>query len=596
MKQTDALKINSGFALYKRLWTYLRRYWKVFAVSLVAMVIAALTDTAFAWLMKPLINSGFVERDPHVMLMVPLAIVGLFLTRGVFSFINDYSSTWLSGHLVASIREELFAKLLHLPVSYYDDHSSGRLMSRVTNDVNQVTDAGFNIITVIVKDGVTVLGLLGLLFYHDWQLTLICLAMIPVVGISIRTVGRRLRRLAHVNQKYMGELMQVLGESIDCQKVVKIYGGEQYETSRFAKAVHALRRNQVKQAATSSSNTGITQFIIALALAVIIYFASVRSAHGFSAGDFLSFLTAMIMLFAPVKRITGVNQSLQRGLAAAESVFTFLDEPSEPDYGKRELQHTQGQLAFCDVSFRYERSEKPALANINFVVGAGETLALVGSSGSGKTTLANLIPRFYDPGSGKILLDNIDIREYTIRSLRAQIAFVGQSVELFNDTVAANISYGCKRTVSREELIEVAKAANALEFIEGMSEGFETLIGENGVRLSGGQRQRLAIARALLKNAPILILDEATSALDTHSERLVQGALENLMKNRTTIVIAHRLSTIENADRIMVLRQGRIVEEGPHAALIEQGGIYAQLHKLQFKEPAPSASNTRETV
>jgi subfamily B ATP-binding cassette protein MsbA len=588
LNQENISSFKESFALYKRVWMYLRRYWKVFALSLLSMLVAASTDTAFAWLMKPLINGGFIEHDPLLMVIVPLAIVGLFLIRGIFSFISDYASTWLSGHLVASMREDLFHKLLNLPVSYYDDYSSGRLMSRITNDVSQVTDAGFNIITVVVKDGFTILGLLTLLLYHDWQLTLICLAMIPVVAMSIRLVGKRLRRLAHVNQKHVGEIMQVLGESISCQKMVKVYGGEEYEARRFAQAVHAMRRNQVKQSATTSSNTGITQFIIALALAVIIYFASVRSAYGFSAGDFLSFLTAMIMLFAPVKRITGVNQSLQRGLAAAESVFNFLDIPSEPDEGETHLHTTQGMLRFENVGFHYVRAEKPALININFTVQSGETIALVGSSGSGKTTLVSLIPRFYDPTHGHIFLDGIDTRQYTLRSLREHIAFVSQDVVLFNDTVEANIIYGCKKAVTREVLLNAAKAANALDFIEEMPDGFNTLIGENGVRLSGGQRQRLAIARALLKNAPILILDEATSALDTHSEKLVQGALENLMKNRTTIVIAHRLSTIENADRIMVLHYGQIIEEGTHHSLLKLNGAYAQLHKLQFKEPTIS--------
>jgi subfamily B ATP-binding cassette protein MsbA len=575
---------QESFALYKRVWGYLRHYWKMFAVSLFAMIIAASTDTAFAWLMKPLINEGFVERDPVMRVTVPLAIVGVFLVRGIFSFINDYSSTWLSGHLVTSMREELFCKLLNLPVSYYDDYPSGRLMSRITHDVSQVTEAGFNIITVVVKDGFTILGLLTLLFYHDWQLTLICLTMVPIVGISIRLVGKRLRKLAHANQQHVGELMQILGESIDCQKMVKVYGGQAYENKRFTRAIQAVRRNQIKQSATTSSNTGITQFIIALALATIIYFASIRSAYGFSAGDFLSFLTAMIMLFSPVKRITSINQSLQRGLAAAESVFGFLDVPSEPDMGKQVLHLTEGKLRFENVRFQYLRSEKPALIDINFSVQPGETIALVGSSGSGKTTLVNLIPRFYDPIQGHIFIDDVDTRQYTLYSLREQIAFVSQDVVLFNDTIEANIMYGCKQPVTKEALIQAAHAAHALAFIEDMPEGFATLIGENGVRLSGGQRQRLAIARALLKNAPILILDEATSALDTQSERLVQEALENLIKNRTTIVIAHRLSTVEKADRIMVLNHGVIVEEGTHQSLLHLNKIYAQLHKLQFKE------------
>lgn len=581
---SDPHAIDS-FGLYKRLFGYLKQYWKLFALSLLALAVAAATEPAFARLMKPLVDGGFVERDGASMIWTPLAIVGLFLLRGVTSFINDYSTTWLAGHLVMRLREEMFEKLLRLPVSYYDDNASGRVLSRIAYDVNQVTEAGFNIITVTVKDGITILGLLTLLFYTDWQLTLICLTMIPVVGVSIRFVGRRLRALSRQNQATMGQMTQVLGESIDCQRVVKVYGGEKYEAQRFMRSANQLRLNGVKQAATTSSNTGITQLIVSVALAVIIYFASVRASHNqFTAGDFMSFLTAMIMLFAPVKRITSINQSLQKGLAAAESVFGFLDEAAEHDPGQRELGRAQGKIEFRQLQFRYPSAECDALAGLNLQIRPGETVALVGSSGSGKTTLVNLLPRFYDPSAGQILLDDVPLTELRLANLRSQIAMVSQDVTLFNDSVAANIAYGRLAQVSREQIVEAARAANALDFIEAMPQGLDTLIGENGVRLSGGQRQRLAIARALLKNAPVLILDEATSALDTQSERLVQAALERLMENRTTIVIAHRLSTIENADRIVVMNQGQIAEMGSHADLLARNGLYANLHRLQFKE------------
>ncbi|MXR37937.1 lipid A export permease/ATP-binding protein MsbA [Craterilacuibacter sinensis] len=574
----------ASLALYRRVMGYLRPHWKVFAVSLLTMTIAAATEPLFARLMKPLIDGGFVDRDPAAIIWTPLAIVGLFLVRGVASFINEYSSSWLSGHLVQSLREEMFARMLRLPVNYYDHHPSGRILSRVAFDVTQVSEAGFNVITVTVKDGITVIGLLGLLLYTDWKLTLICLAVMPAVSFCVRFVSRRLRGLSRKNQQDMAQLTQVLSESIDCQRVVKIYGGEAYEATRFGRAAEAIRHNLVKERSTSAASTGVTQLIIACALAVILYYAGVQAQAGhFSAGDFMSFLTAMLMLFAPIKRITSISQTVQKGLAAAESVFSFLDEQGEADHGRVRLQAPKGELVFERVSFTYPGAERLALDGVELSVRAGETVALVGSSGSGKTTLTSLIPRFYEPDGGRILLDGIPLTEISLASLRANIALVSQDVVLFNDSVAANIAYGRIGEVSLDEVREAARAANALEFIEAMPQGFDTMIGENGTRLSGGQRQRLAIARAILKNSPILILDEATSALDTQSERLVQSALERLMQGRTTLVVAHRLSTIENADRIVVMHQGQVAEAGRHQELLAQDGIYKTLHRLQYQ-------------
>ena len=581
----------SSWALYKRLFGYLRQYYKVFLVSTVAMTIAAATEPLFALLMKPLIDEGFVEKNSSIMNMIPLAIIGLFLLRGLTSFINDYTSTYLSGHLVQSLRKELFDKMLSLPTTYYDNNATGRTISRITNDVGQITVAGFNVITVVIKDGVTAIGLMALLLYTDWQLTLITLVVLPGVALCVRFVAKRLRGLSRRSQILMGQLTQILSESVDCAKIVKIYGGQRFESVRFDRASNDIRRNQIKQNSTSSLNTGITQLIIAMALALILYLATQRAqSNNFTAGNFMSFLTAMLLLFAPIKRITSISQSLQIGLAAAESVFGFLDEQSEPDNGTIELSRTTGNIQFHQVRFRYEGANINAINNLNLTIPAGKTVALVGFSGSGKTTVTSLIPRFYLPTSGHISLDNIPIDDYTLGSLRAQMALVSQEVVLFNDTVAANIRYA-KPESSFEEVVAAAKAANALEFIETMPEQFDTLIGENGVKLSGGQRQRLAIARALLKNAPILILDEATSALDTQSERLVQAALDNLMQNRTTLVVAHRLSTIEGADLILVMEQGQVVEEGTHEQLIQLEGRYALLHKMQFKDKETVSSN-----
>jgi len=573
---------HHSITVYRRILGYLGRYWRMLAVALGAMATMAITEPVFARLVKLLVDSGFVTRDNDIMAMMPFYIVGIFLVRGTANFANEYATSWLSSQLVRQLRDEMFAKLMRLPVQFFDDQPAGRLMSRITYDVGQVTEAGFNVVTVVVKDGLTILGLLGLLLYTDWRLTLVCFTVIPAVAISIRVVAKRLRKLARAGQQEMGNLTQVLGETVHGQRIVKVYGGQDAETGRFTRTTDALRHNTVKQSAASSISTSTTQFMIACALAVIVHFASSRAANGsFTAGDFMSFMTGMLMLFGPLKRITGVNQSLQRGLAAAESVFAFLDEQAEADHGTQEPASVAGEIVFEHLGLRYPKAQRDALSDVSLTVRAGETVALVGTSGSGKTSLVNLIPRFYEPSAGRILLDGVPLTDIQLAALRRHIALVSQEVVLFNDTVAGNIAYGMNADAAA--LAEAARAANALDFIEAMPEGFATLIGENGVRLSGGQRQRLAIARALLKNAPILILDEATSALDTQSERLVQAALENLMKNRTTLVIAHRLSTIEKANRIVVMEHGRIVEIGSHAELLAKGGAYAHFHALQFK-------------
>lgn len=575
-------------ALYGRLFSYLAGYWRIFAFSILAMLIVAASAPAFAALIKPLINEGFVEKNLQAMRWVPVAIVALFLVRGLANFANEYLTSYLSGHLVQRLREEMFAKMQRLPVGFYHEESSGRTMSRVLNDANLISDAGFNVITVLAKDGIGVVGLLFLLFYLDWQLTIITFLAFPVVGLGIRWVGLRLRQLSRENQQHMGQMTQVLSENIDCTKVVKVYGGQHHEQQRFALSAVDVRRNTVKQTAANSANTGITQLMVSIALATIIYFAAMRSQNNtFSAGDFMSFLTAMVMMFDPVKRITGIMQSLQRGMAAAESIFHFLDIPEEKDSGSLKIQQkAQGAIRLENIAFAYPHAEKNSINRINLNIRSGEMIALVGESGCGKSTLVNLLPRFFEPQQGKIYLDDIPIEEYTLSDLRRQMALVSQDVTLFNDTIAANVAYGDCADAAESSIIEALKAANAWEFIQKMPEGIHTLVGENGAKLSGGQRQRLAIARALLKNAPILILDEATSALDNESEKLVQTALDKLMQSRTTIVIAHRLSTVEHADRIIVMQEGKIAEEGTHKALLQQKGRYNALYQMQFSDHA----------
>ena len=579
------IKLGESYHLYKRIFTtYMSEFWGKFVISLVAMAIAAATEPAFARLMKPLIDKGFTDQDHRAMILTPLAVMGIFLIRAIASYINETTSTWLSGTIVEKMRKQMFRKLLSMPVQYYDTNNSGRMISRILFDVTQITEAGFNVITVTVKDGLTIIGLLGLLFYTNWQLTLFCFFTLPFVLVLVRVLAKKLRKLNKNNQEQYGLMTQVVTEAVQGQKVVKLFSGIDYETNRFSESVASIKENSVRQSGTASLNSGLSQFLVSVALSCILYFATTRSkANGFTAGDFISFITAMIMILQPMKRITNVTQSLQRGLASAESVFEFLDEEEEIDAGTVSLNEVIGNIKINNLSFKYPTSEKNVLDHINLEIKSGETVALVGSSGSGKTTLANLIPRFYIPSVGNITLDGVDLKEIKLNDLRNQIALVSQEVVLFNDSVYNNISYGSNTKFSKEDVYNAAKLANALEFIEKLPQGFETDIGENGTRLSGGQKQRLAIARAVLKNAPILVLDEATSALDNQSEKLVQEALDRLMANRTTIVIAHRLSTIQHADKIVVMEQGKVVEVGKHDELLAHNGVYSNLYNIQFR-------------
>jgi subfamily B ATP-binding cassette protein MsbA len=573
----------TSFHLYWRLLGYVKLYWRVFGLSILGTAMSAATEPLLPALLKPMLDGTFVHKDDVVMRWAPILILIIFLVRGVASFVGTYAIGWVGTKIVMDLREEMFRKLLTLPTRFYDDHATGNLISKLTFDVTQVTDAATNAVTVSVRDSIVIVGLLGWLFYLNWKLTLLSLVMMPIIAIIIRVLNNRLRNASRDTQRAMGNVTQVIEESIAAHKVVKLFGGQKYESNRFSEQANWVRRYFMKYMSAGATNVPLVQMVAAIALSIIIYIVTVQSrSDETTVGGFLSFITAMLMLTAPLKRITGVSQSMQRGLAAAESVFDLLDTPGEIDTGSFSIGRAIGHIAFEHVSLSYHQDDRLALRDVSLEIPAGQTIALVGASGSGKSTLANLVPRFYLPTSGRITLDGHDLADLTLPSLRANIALVSQEVVLFNDTLAANIAYGQMREVPEAEVTAAAQAAHAMEFISEMPEGLGTLVGERGVKLSGGQRQRIAIARAILKDAPILILDEATSALDSESERHVQAALETLMKGRTSIVIAHRLSTIEKVDRIIVMQKGKVVEAGTHRELLAKGGVYSQLYRVQF--------------
>ena len=570
-------------ALYLRLLSHVKPYWRVFLFGILAMTVVAATEPALPALMKPLIDGTFIEKDPDIMRWLPVVIVALFMVRGVASYLAAYALSWVGTRLVTDLRNAMFAKLLALPAAFHERQPSGALISKFTFDVTQVTAAATSALTVVFRDTLAIAGLLGYLLWLNWKLTLLALVMGPPIVAVVRLLGGRLRKSSREVQQAMGQITQVIEEAIGAHKVVKLFGGQEYEQRRFNHEANSVRRQLMKQVSAGASSAPIVQLIAAVALGVIIWFATQQSgAAQLSVGGFTAFVTGMLMLTAPLKRITDINEHVQKGLAAAESVFRLIDEKPEPDHGTLAIGRAHGEIRLEDVGLQYEGSERPALDGIDLTIAPGETVALVGPSGAGKTTLANLVPRFYHPTRGRITLDGHDLQALTLSSLRANISLVSQDVVLFNDTVVANIAYGAMNGAAEKDVVAAAEAAHAMEFIREMPQGLATLIGENGVKLSGGQRQRLAIARALLKNAPVLVLDEATSALDTESERHVQAALEALMRGRTTVVIAHRLSTVENADRIVVLDRGRIAEIGTHRELLERGGIYDKLYRIQF--------------
>lgn len=568
--------------LYLRLLRCLRPHWHIFALGVMAMVLYAATETAIPLLLKELLDGSFAKKSDHSVHTTPLLLVALFVARGLTDYLHTTALNIVANKVVLDLRTQMFDKLLRLPTSYFDKTTNAALISQFTYNTLQITPLVNITLITLVKDTLSVLGLLGYMLWMNWQLSLAFFTVLPLIGWTIRSVSKRLRALSQSQQTTIGALSHVLDEVISGHREIRIFGSERYEAKRFYDVANAIRRYTMKVVTTAAANGPVVQIIAVLALAGIIYYASLQSSmNQLTVGGFVSFFGAMALLLSPLKRLSNVNENLQRGLAAARTVFDFIDTPAEQEEGTQSLGRANGHLRFENVGFRYPNAEDAALAGINLEVRPGETLALVGASGSGKSTLMSLIPRFYSPTEGRILLDGIDIHDIRLPDLRANIGLVTQNVVLFNDTIAANIAYG-QPGIDEQTIRQAAQAANALEFIDALPQGLATEIGENGARLSGGQRQRISIARALLKNAPILLLDEATSALDTGSERAVQEALENARRGRTTIVIAHRLSTIVNADRIVVMQQGRIIEIGTHEELLAKQGAYSQLHAMQF--------------
>lgn len=574
---------KADHALYRRLLGFLHPYWKVFSLAVLCMVCTAATEPVFPAIMKHLLDSGFRTSEAHMVWLIPASIVLLFVARGLLSFVTNYLMTWVSTRLVVDLRRAMFDKLVGAPTHVFHTQPASQWIARLLYDVDNINQAATNLLVTAVRESLTAVALLSYLVYLDWKLTLITLTVGPVIALLIQSFGRRIRKASTASLAALRAVAHTVEETTAANKVIKIYGGQAQQKARFHSVTESFRRSMMKEAVPASALTPITHVTASVAIAFIIYMALSRAMGqaGDTAGGFVSFITAMLLLISPIKQLTTISPILQRGLAACESVFGVLDAPVEADMGLARLPNCKGDIRFENVSFRYPGSDKLALDEINLHINAGQTIALVGASGGGKSTLAALIPHFYTPDSGRITVDGVDIATLALTNLREQIALVSQDIVLLNESIRANIAFGQSCNSDDHKVKEAAIAAHAWEFISQLPLGLDTLTGENGATLSGGQRQRIAIARALLKDAPILILDEATSALDTESERVVQDALATLMHNRTTIVIAHRLSTIERADLILVLDQGRIVESGDHATLIQRNGYYASLQRLQ---------------
>ncbi|MBU9215376.1 lipid A export permease/ATP-binding protein MsbA [Burkholderia gladioli] len=577
---------TSPQAVMRRLWPYIRPLILIIVLAIVAMGVVAATEAGIPAMLKPLLDHGFgAHSSERAKWFVPAAIIGLALVRGVAQYASNYLLNYVSNRILLKLRLEMFERMIHTSASFFQRETASTVINAVVFEVNQILSVLTGVMITLVRDSMTVIFLLGYLFYLNWQLTLIVAVILPGIGWLVSKINRRLRRLNREHQTLTNELSYIVEETVAGYKVVKTHNGERYEMDRFTAMSKRLRGYAMRMTISGGLAQPITQFLSSIALAIVITIAVVQSANDqTTVGGFVAFVTSMLLVISPLKHLIDVNQPLQRGMTAAELIFGLIDEPLEPKGGGRPLAQARGEIEYRAVSFDYGASERPTLDRISFKVAPGEMVALAGPSGGGKSTLVNLLPRFFDATDGTILVDGVPIVDYDVHALRSQLAMVSQDVVLFNDSIAANVAYG--GTPNRERVQAALEAANLAEMVAAMPEGMDTLIGGNGMRLSGGQRQRLAIARAIYKDAPILILDEATSALDSESERHVQAALERLMEGRTTLVIAHRLSTIERADRILVLEAGRIAEEGSHDELLRRNGLYAHLHRIQFQQQA----------
>lgn len=566
--------------LYKRLLSYVKPFWPILVLGVTANILYSVIDASFTYMMRPFFDKGFINIDIEFIKKIPyIVLIGITL-RGLVSSLGSYCMTWVARSVVKVLRQKVFTHVLRLPADFYDEATSGQMLSKILYDVEQVAQVSAEALTDFVQNTCLIIGLLTVMMVICWQLSLMFLLTIPFVGLIVSYTNKRVRRISHKVQKTMGEVTEIASEAIEGYRVVRIFGGTEYEAGKFNKAIERSRQNDMKVAVSKAINVSGVQIVIAIGIAAIIGAAiQLSTVVIISAGSFLAIIAAMLQLIKPMKTLTNLNAVIQKGLAGAESVFSLLDNPTEQNEGHVLTQKIRGEIEFKQVSYAYRQGQQ-VLHDVSFTIAAGKTIALVGHSGSGKTTIASLLPRFYEVSQGVITLDGLPINEISLSSLREQMALVSQHVTLFNDTLANNIAYG-RTDVSREQIIHAAKLAYADEFISKLPEAYDTQVGENGVLLSGGQRQRIAIARAILKNAPILILDEATSALDSESERFIQAALEEVMKNRTTLVIAHRLSTIKHADKIIVMQKGCIVEQGTHQELLDLQGHYAQLQGVQ---------------